>query len=50
VARWPPPTGRTATVATPLLPPSDNGSGHPSELDLEHAEALIDAEQQEQAR
>jgi hypothetical protein len=35
------PTGRPATVATPLLPPSDNGTGHPSEIDLEHAEALI---------
>jgi hypothetical protein len=43
------PTGRTATVATSLLPPSDNGSGHREGMDLDYVESLIDAEQQEQA-
>jgi hypothetical protein len=43
------PTGRTATVATPPLPPSDNGSGHAEGIDLNYLERLIDAEQSKQA-
>jgi hypothetical protein len=36
-------------MATPLQPPSDNGSDRPEGIDLDYVETLIDAEQQEQA-